>query len=445
MSRVLALLAIFGCSEKMEPPAATWTPGVALPSPAEPNARGFYDVRGLVHAHSIFSHDACDDEPVKNGVRDPVCLEDFRRGLCQSQHDFAMLTDHPDAFAEYEYPEVLLLDPARDELVDREGAPVANRMGCSDGRRALVVPGLESKLMPVGLERHASDRAVAYGETSTRAIELLKEAGALVLLAHTENWTAEELAALPIDGFEMYNLHANALLAGGTILELLVRLDRGDTDLPQSDLAFVPIFSEDARYLDTWAATLARGVRRTTTMGTDCHRNTFPALMPDGERVDSYRRMMMWFSNHLLVDRASFDDRSLKEALKAGRLYGVVEVLGYAEGFEFFASEDGVVHEMGAEVGVGAELTVRRPKVRGVPDERQPSLQLRLYRATEGGWEMVASADEGDLTLVTIEPGAYRAEVRLVPTHVSELLGSFRPMFASQQLVWIYANPIYVQ
>lgn len=38
-----------------------------------------------------------------------------------------------------------------------------------------------------------------------------------------------------------------------------------------------------------------------TTLGNDCHRDTFPQLLPDGERIDSYRRMMLWFTNHLLV------------------------------------------------------------------------------------------------------------------------------------------------
>jgi hypothetical protein len=441
---MLALLFLIGCSDPVEP-SDTWQPGVALASIASPNERGLYDVRGVIHAHSVYSHDACDEEPVKNGVRDQSCLEDFRRGVCQSRHDFVMTTDHPDAFAEHEYPELLLFDATRDELVERDGLPRANRMGCPDGTRPLLIPGLESKLMPVGLERHASDREVAYGETSTRAIELLREAGAVVLLAHTEDWSADQLADLPIDGFEMYNLHANALLNGGTILELLVRLDRGDTDLPQSDLSFVPIFSEDPRYLDTWGATLARGVRRVTTMGTDCHRNTFPALMPDGERVDSYRRMMMWFSNHLLVDRLDFDDRTLTGALAAGRAYGVIEVLGYAEGFDFVAVANGTTYEMGDEVELASapELIVRRPRVRGLVE--QPKLELRLLQATASGWNTVATAGEGDLIHRPSEPGAYRAEVRITPTHVAEMLGSYRPAFAGQQRVWVYSNPTYVR
>ncbi len=443
----LPLILLLGCSQKPVAPAEPWQPGIALASIPGPNARGLYDVRGLIHAHSIYSHDACDNEPVKDGVRDPVCLEDFRRGLCQSKHDFVMLTDHPASFREYEYPDLLLYDPARDQLVERDGAPVANHLGCPDGRRPLLIPGLESDLMPVGIEHHAVDRQVAYGETSTRAISMLADTGALVLIAHTENWNADQLSTLPITGFEMYNLHANALLAAGTILELLVRLDRGDTDLPQSDLAFLPIFSEDPRYLDTWAETLAHGVRRTTTMGTDCHRNTFPAMMPDGERVDSYRRMMMWFSNHLLVDRADFDDRTLKAALAAGRLYGVIEVLGYADGFDFVGEAGGATYEMGDEIqlGAGPRLIVRRPTVRGLEEARQPRLQIRMLRATASGWEPVATADTGDLTFMPTEPGAYRTEVRMKPSHVAELLGSYRPMFVNQELVWIYSNPIYVR
>lgn len=379
--------------------------------------------------------------PVEDGVRDQTCLEDFRSGLCTSKHDFVFLTDHPDAFREYEYPEVLLHDPSRDRLVAR-GDPVANRMGCPGGAEPVIVPGLESDLMPVGLERHASDRSIAYSEVSTRAVDLLRDENAVVLVAHTENWTAEQLATFPIDGFEMYNLHANALRSAGTILELLVRADRKDPTLPQPDLSFIPIFTEDPAYLVTWGQVLDKGVRRVATMGTDCHRNTFPTILSDGERVDSYRRMMMWFSNHLLVTERPFDDRVLKEALAAGRLYGVFEVYGYADGFDFFADAGGSTFEMGSEVPVGAILRVRTPRVRGV--EVQPTLRMILSRATASGWEVAAESDT-DLELGTTVAGAYRVEVRVRPTHLAEHLGSFRPTVVREDRVWIYSNPIYVR
>ena len=41
------------------------------------------------------------------------------------------------------------------------------------------------------------------------AAEALHDAGAVILLAHPEEFSVQELIDMPVDGFEMYNLHAN--------------------------------------------------------------------------------------------------------------------------------------------------------------------------------------------------------------------------------------------
>src|SRR5439155_19911766 len=129
----------------------------------------------------------------------------------------------------------------------------------------------------------------------------MKAAGAVSLIAHTEGWTADELASLPLDGFEMYNVHANLIVNLGVAAELVEQLSEGKTGLPDPNLFLLTFQIEDDRYISTWGSVLARGARRVTTMGTDCHRNALPQLAQDGERVDSYRRMMAMFTNHLLV------------------------------------------------------------------------------------------------------------------------------------------------
>src|SRR4051812_29485339 len=43
-----------------------WHPGVVMPSIGAAGPRGLLDLRGLIHAHSVYSHDACDNAP-----RDP--------------------------------------------------------------------------------------------------------------------------------------------------------------------------------------------------------------------------------------------------------------------------------------------------------------------------------------------------------------------------------------
>jgi len=291
----IALLLV-ACSDETlapTPPPAPggWGPGTVQPPMPSSGPRGQLDLRGLIHAHTVYSHDACDGEP-RDGDTGPIneeCFDDFRRSMCVAQHNFIMLSDHRTSFGRTEFPEVLLYRPERgDELVERADIATANWASCPDGEPLLLMAGNESaESMPVGLEGHVSDdvseRQSLYGAGTAEAIEALKAHGAVVLMMHTEEWTPEHLTSLPFDGFEMYNLHANLLAGVGVVLELISKLE-DPSQLPHPDLLMLPIMSEPESYLGTWAKVLASGARRTTTMGTDCHRNAFKQLMSDGER-----------------------------------------------------------------------------------------------------------------------------------------------------------------
>lgn len=443
-----------GASKPARSGGAPWEPGVVMPS-AHDKLRGFVDVRGLIHAHSVYSHDACDGKPrtPDTGPIDQTCFDDFRRGMCHVQHDFIMLTDHNDTFGDTPYPDVLLYRKKRgDQLIERGGQPVANRAACPDGGHpVLILAGTESATMPVGLEGHlpggVDARKAVYGDLSADAIKQFKADGAVALVQHTEDWTVQQLTDLPLDGFEMYNLHANAIRGAGGALSLIAKINKPD-ELPQSDLTLLPIWNEDPRYIQTWGSVLASGAHRVTTMATDCHRNTFPQILPDGERIDSYRRMMQWFSNHLLVrpePDGSWSDEDLKDALRAGRLYGAFEVMGYPVGFDFHATEGKQVREMGEEASLakGVELDVTLPHVWHLdPAVEPPRITLRILRAKTGGWDEVAKGEQ-DLHAAVTQPGAYRAEVRITPHHLRGYLSSYADL-ADKDFVWIYSNPVYV-
>ena len=432
-----------------------WEPGVTYAVEPANAPRGFVEARGLIHAHSVYSHDACDGEPwdASFNINEP-CYDDLRRGICQAKHDFVMLSDHRELFTDTEFPDVLLYrEELGDQLVMRGGGPVASWMSCPDGEApALIMAGCEpSDLMPVGLEGHVStdpsERSRVYASADPADLQTMRDQNAVILLAHTENWTADQLVAAGHDGFEMYNLHANLFLDIASAVDIIVKLGTPE-ELPHPDLIVMPIISEDPAYLDTWGTVLARGEKRVTTMGTDSHRNSFPQELQDGERVDSFRRMMIWFSNHLLVQPESdgtWDDSHLKQALKAGRLFGVFEFLGFADGFDYHALEGGGAREMGSEVSLanGVTLEVAMPSVRHLdPGAEQPALTIRILKAKEGGWDEVHSSDS-DVSFTVTEAGAYRAEVRMVPRHLEPYLSSFAAD-ADGDFAWIYSNPIYV-
>lgn len=459
-------------SETGEPEPTYWQPGMTLPTPREPNARGLLDRRGLVHAHSVHSHDACDDNPKDaQGNYDVTCDRDFREGLCRARHDFVFLTDHPATFTEVEYPDTLLYRPDwGDALLEDAGNPVANWAGCEgfdvglSGDApfvpALLMAGTESSaVMPVGLPAHVgatpAERDANYNSATPEAITTLRDAGAVVLVAHTEGWTAQELVDLPLQGFEMYNVHANLFANIAAVGQLMIDLGSND-GVPHPDLVLFALMSEEADYLDTWAAVLANDVERVTTIGTDCHRNTFPQLLADGQRIDSYERMMKWFGNHLLIEpdaRGEWGLDQARDALASGRLYGVFEFLGHPEGFAYLAEQNADTHEMGSVLSLAqgsVSLRVVAPVVMARdPATPAPDVQLRLLRADPAGWQEVALVEgsEGrlaDLVHEVAEPGAYRAEVRLRAHHLAGQLGKHEALL-DEAAIWIYANPIYVR
>ena len=442
---------------KMEPPPQppTWAPGTVLPLERQPNARGLIELRGLVHVHSIYSHDACDGEPHDgNGVYNQPCLADFRAGACASQDDFFFLTDHGDSFRDNEFPAVLLFDQAKgDVLVERGGRQTANRLMCPNGYAPLIMAGTETGAMPVGLEAHVGDAGMRdYGDLSDAKLDAFRAAGGVNLVAHSEDWSAQQLIDLHLDGFEMFNLHRNALKNGGVAADLVLNyVEPGMLDgFPHPDLFLAAFNLDDDLYMTTWGTVLARGHKRVTTMGSDCHQNSFPQKLQDGERIDSYRRMMAAFSNHLLVrpkPDGTWDDLELKEALKGGRNFGVFEFMGYAEGFDFFAREGSATKEMGesARLTSGVTLVVNVPKVKQLdPNAEQPVLAAILFKAREGGWDEVARATEGTLEFTPTSAGAYRVEVRIAPKHLRPW-GNARKAWFGAERPWVMSSALYVE
>src|SRR5438067_11991814 len=68
--------------------------------------RGLTPARGIIHLHSPYSHDACDNHPRDATTNAPneACLEDLRTALCVDKIDFAALTDHDDTMADEDFP-----------------------------------------------------------------------------------------------------------------------------------------------------------------------------------------------------------------------------------------------------------------------------------------------------------------------------------------------------
>lgn len=415
--------------------------------------RGLTIMRGIIHAHSVHSHDACDGEPVlEDGASNEPCLIDFRRAICETRQDYVFLTEHEELAAEVEFDELSLVRPGDTALMGDDGQTVAARILCENGHDALLIPGGEFGLMPVGLSNHLpgtpEERDAAYNEVTPERVESYRELGAVVLQAHTESRDREELRALGLDGFEVYQLHANVDpgireewlgLDPAGFLNAAVPFVQGGGGHP--DLLFLTFFEPNLPSIAHFDALVADGQRLVGTGGTDCHQNVLRMSMSDGERVDSYRRMMRWFSNHLLVDDVSVD--GLRNALSDGRLAIVFEVMGTPSGADFYGAARERTYEMGEYMPLDGPpiLHVARPNI---VDWGAANVRLEIRRSNADGTSEVVAEGSSDLEFEVTEPGAYRAVVYLTPDHLAPHLDEARQPLAEKEYQWIWFNPIYV-
>jgi hypothetical protein len=423
-------------------------------------ARGAVPLRTIIHLHSPYSHDACDEagyvvaEGGVDRVLDEACLADLRSGLCRTAVDVAFATDHPD-FADVQPFEDLLLARDGDTPIARSsGTPVANGIACTEGAQdqVLWLPGIEDELMPVGLERHVSDDPAVsheiYNASTAEALQAEAEAGALVFVPHTEGRQLADLEALQdsgLRGVEVFNLHAMfapdiradflGLDAWGWVQDIAPFTDDHPTVEP--DLLFLGVLQAQAPSLAAFDALLARGPM-VATAGTDAHQNVIPNELADGERADSYRRMLRWFSNVLLAGERTPD--GAREALAAGRGYVAFDVLGTPDGFDFvLETGDGSVAEMGATVGTDAlpsTLVVGCPSLsRSSPrGSDAPEITVTVWR---DGQPWASGCGELPVT----EAGVYRAEVTMIPWHLAPFLGGDAAPWM-HAYPWVYGNAI---
>jgi hypothetical protein len=439
------------------PPLPPW-PRTLPATDSLGTVRGLRVMRAIIHAHSPLSHDACDGEGFADGMLlDEPCLENLRASVCALRLDALNLTDHAEHLFEVTHEAKFWKRPGDVEERTDTGELAAVRWDCGDGTNVLVTVGTENALMPVGLVRHpvdSTDRdvlAAAYRANGPDAVARFREAGGLVFVAHTEGRELDELRALGMDGIEIYNIHANVdpdirvefLGLGAADYLMNVLAFTSPTSRLAPDLAFLGFFEENQNDLDKWDTLLAEGYQVTGINGCDAHENTFPQRMRDGERVDSYRRMMRWATMHLRVPEATL--AAQREALDAGRGYVAFEVFGTPVGFDFHAEEaSGTTHEMGEFAPPGTTLRVTRPSLSpDVPDAALALVSMRIVKSAAGGGVEVAQGTGETLEFVATEPGVYRAEVRIVPEHTRPYLGRLADTLIREH-AWVYANPIYV-
>jgi hypothetical protein len=146
----------------------------------------------------------------------------------------------------------------------------------------------------------------------------------------------------------------------------------------------------------------------------------------------------------------------VKAAMKAGRIYALMELLGTPEGLDMRVVAGGTTFELGDTILAASApmLVVDIPRVHALPDPTQsgplptPVIHARVIAIAPGGavTEIASSADGSpQLAVPLTAPGAYRVELSIVPRHLGPYLGDLGPDLAEVELPWIYASPFYVE
>jgi hypothetical protein len=456
MKRAWVLCALAaGCGDDTSTSLPAWDP--TLPSASVMGTfGGFTPARGIIHLHSPFSHDACDGMPrASDGTPNEPCLQSLRNALCATRIDYAALTDHDDSMADEGYASLFHPRMGDEPVLDGNGVQIASRIHCDNGHEVLVTVGGENDLMPIMLNRHVDgtvqQRHDIYNGIDAAAVTAMRDAGAKIWIPHTEQRTQEHILAVAPDGIEIYNLHANidpkirpmylGLDAYGAISSAVEFADT-NTGGPEPDLALLAFLAPNEPSLARWNEQLGAGRKVAGSAGSDAHENALPVILADGERGDSYRRVMRWFGNIALTTDTR-DPVAIEAAIAAGRMFAVFTLLGMPDGF----AVDAGGATIGARLAPGTQLHVQPPTVRDL-DASLPAPAIRttvLHIAAGGAVTTLATSENGSAIDVTLPAGAVRIEVSMIPHHLAPYLRDLGPQMAERELPWIYTSPLYVE
>lgn len=455
----LVMLLILGCT-KLPPPKDTREFDLkAIPKSSElGTVRDWQPTRGVIHLHSVYSHDACDEHGFTNaagekdytsaGSMNVACFQQLRQALCDGRQDWVFLTDHNSYMSQFDWKDLLLYQQG-DTLTEKDGQPWVNEIHCADGHKFQLAAGIDYDLIAIGLQGHVAatmeDRQKVYGQRTPEAIAALHSVGAVALAGYIPRWDEEQLYALPFDGFEVYNPVFNLQRRATDILSYVLESADAPAAWPKPEAIMLGVFEENQEALARWAH-IVQLKRMPNYVGPNAHQNAFSQVQSDGERLDSYRRLLHWFSNYALIPKGEpLTIEKARDAVLKGHLYSAFEFVGTPQGFDFYA-QGSKTWEVGDVVPKGElpTLHVSAPRVAGLPPSAKvPEISVRIMKAGPGdAWTEVAR-QSGNLSFTVTVPGVYRAEARIVPHHLEKWLGE-NPSQYIHDTLWVYGNSIYI-
>jgi len=379
------------------------------------NRLGWTEYRGILHAHSSYSHDCA------------VPQEEILLVLKATHIDFVGLSDHP--------------------IEGRADSSLQWR-GLQEGK--LFIPGFEMKegMMPFGV---ASGAVLSNQTESATLAKQISENGGLLFYAHSEeprDWERPELV-----GMEIYNIHTDFKRYRGGLFSLLPDVILNQRKYPEH--VFRTVFQRPTDLLKRWDE-LNRKRHITGIAGNDAHQNVglraiytssdtirvddtspkaprefklnwltrglaricFGPLTPGRQlihvQLDPYERSARFVNTHVLSEFPS--EPSVLDALRAGRVFVGFDMIADSSGFSWSASRGTNQVVMGESIEFSADAVLHA---------RSP-LPCRFTILKDGVYMTQQEGRSLDLTPPGV--GKYRVEAEL------KVLQKWVPC--------VYANPI---
>lgn len=428
------------------------------------------------------------------------CVNEYRNAPCANGKEFMFQTDHPNYVRYQSFENALHYRPLEGDqmLRDDQDRLLANKMKCPAGSPidyTYIYYGIEgSQQMPIGMADPIPDIVfdISYHdaiplEHAQAALAAAQEQGGIGLICHPEqkDISVERIVAMPLELIEIFNFHPALMVLVEDITSLFT-LDRfisDDDDAPNPDLSVMlvlkPIEKDVLKFDEA-----VKSIRLGHILATDIHRNVEvpsicsdvescqenffkdepnlarlftvggPAILSDGDRIDSYIRSLKWASNHAWVDKTAPEHLAIRDAIGKARSYSAFDILGQADSFDLFAVVDEQPLEMGEEAKnyTDAKIYFRTPTVVkplfasakfGDPKDAEIVTKLIKIDAEQGSQVVKEVVGQGWTFEHPVDgPAIYRIEVWMTPKHLAADLGDLAWM-ADQQYPWIYSNALF--
>lgn len=346
-----------------------------------PPVGGYRDFPGVVHVHSLLSHDS-------QGTMDEIVEGAKQAGLA-----FVIMTDHHN-------PKVYRqgFEGWFDGILIIRGSEIIK--GCfgrtGDTCNSLLVLGLKDYIDPKPL-------------TMPQIIETVKERGGLAFVAHPKGFT--DWDSPDVAGMEIYDILDDAVDHRWRFPKYLFDIVYSFRSYPEE--VFLSILDRPDENLMKWDE-LSQKKRWVGIAGNDAHQN----IRVLGRQIDPYGLSFRFVRTHVLAK--DLNEPEVLQALAAGHAYVAFDLLSDATGFNFWADNGGVQGIQGDEVRMapGLHLEIESPVVGRIELIRNGTV---VQRATTLRWAFPVE-----------EAGVYRVQISL------KIGGGWRPWIFSNP---IYVRP----